>query len=284
MMDQIYSGAQFTIIAAVGDAYHGLSGVNGTPRRSQRRLRLETINLELVEIFEPTEHILSSKWASRGWTFQEGCLSARQFVFSNEGLACFCNGMQEWESVEQIDSWDSQHGFQRSLSCGFKSRMRGDFFSGDVLEKILPQITRSDDSGVQICGLLGEYSTRTLGYEADSLNAFLGILSESGCLHDWDMIAQKRMQNHVQTYEFNLGWQSTKRLRRRRKFPTWFWTGWNGPKRFQDFSDSYKVCRIKFRIGGGSTSLNLKRNTAETYASYHLRVSSASPASSSNLS
>ncbi|KAK2924451.1 Heterokaryon incompatibility [Fusarium oxysporum f. sp. vasinfectum] len=76
-MDEIYSQACFTIIDAAGvDCTSGLAGVN-LPRQSdpvQRYAQVNGVNLTYLGT-PPAEQIRSSRWASRGWTYQEGILN-----------------------------------------------------------------------------------------------------------------------------------------------------------------------------------------------------------------
>jgi hypothetical protein len=65
-MDQIYRGADLTIIASVGDdPHHGLPGVRGTPRQSQYKLHGKACTYVAEE--SVTHEINTSKWSSRGW-------------------------------------------------------------------------------------------------------------------------------------------------------------------------------------------------------------------------
>jgi hypothetical protein len=74
-MDQIYADAVVTLVAAAGEGpYYGLLGVSYTSRRQQPGAVVG--NFHLVSTLESLRDVvLSSKWASRGWTFQEIKLS-----------------------------------------------------------------------------------------------------------------------------------------------------------------------------------------------------------------
>jgi hypothetical protein len=56
MMDLIYSQACLTIVAAMGDAYDGLPGVNELSRSMQKYLKIG--QLQMIEWFVPHDRIL----------------------------------------------------------------------------------------------------------------------------------------------------------------------------------------------------------------------------------
>jgi hypothetical protein len=97
-MDLIYSKAQFTIIAAAEDARFGLPGAGRVSRKRQPSVK--TRNRHIVGSFaDPALTIKNSKWATRGWTYQEGLLSNRRLFFTKEQVYFECNGMHCAESV-----------------------------------------------------------------------------------------------------------------------------------------------------------------------------------------
>ncbi|KAF5542063.1 hypothetical protein FMEXI_7667 [Fusarium mexicanum] len=99
-MDAIYSRANFTIIDAAGtDCTSGLAGIT-FPRTSnpvQRCVQVDGVKLTYLGT-PATEKIRSSKWGSRGWTYQEGLLSHRRIFFTNEQVMFQCNNMTCLES------------------------------------------------------------------------------------------------------------------------------------------------------------------------------------------
>jgi hypothetical protein len=70
-MDLIYSNAEVTIIAVAGeDASYGLPGVNTTQRKPQSHYDNGSLHLAST-LAHPSFSVSNSKWATRGWTFQE---------------------------------------------------------------------------------------------------------------------------------------------------------------------------------------------------------------------
>jgi hypothetical protein len=99
VMDLIYSNARLTIIATAGDnPDYGLPGVRGTVRQIQPHLRVGGHSL-VSTLPHPRWSIKHSKWASRGWTYQEGLLSKRRLVFTDYQIFYECNGMHCVESL-----------------------------------------------------------------------------------------------------------------------------------------------------------------------------------------
>ena len=101
-MDLIYSGAQMTIIAAAGqDPHHGLPGVGGTLRKKkQPHLKFGDYTI-ISTLSHPKPLVERSKWASRGWTYQEGLLSKRRLIFTEQQVFFECNSMHHAEVMVQ---------------------------------------------------------------------------------------------------------------------------------------------------------------------------------------
>jgi hypothetical protein len=99
LMDLIYANARLTIIAAAGEnPDYGLPGVKGTLRKVQPSLKVGTHFIGST-LPHPSWSVKSLKWASRGWTYQEGLLSKRRLIFTNEQAFYECNGMHCPESL-----------------------------------------------------------------------------------------------------------------------------------------------------------------------------------------
>ncbi|KAH7349162.1 heterokaryon incompatibility protein-domain-containing protein, partial [Pyrenochaeta sp. MPI-SDFR-AT-0127] len=153
-MDRIYGGADITIVAANGDASYGLSGVHGTPRRQQRFLHSQECTFLVAG--DICQQIRSSRWNSRGWTYQEGMLASRRLVFTESQLYFQCDGMHCLETLDQ----------------GLNNQpLRDDrdlqFFAGAGRGYSLNTVYE----------LLKEYFTRNLSFGSDSISAFEGVLN-----------------------------------------------------------------------------------------------------------
>lgn len=80
LMNEIYSGADFTIIAAAST-----TGLYGNKSKHLLKERISPLYLH--------NKLLCSRWASRGWTFQEQLLSKRSVVFLDD--VCFWDCQRE---------------------------------------------------------------------------------------------------------------------------------------------------------------------------------------------
>lgn len=74
-MNEIYSGAYFTIIAAAESA----KGLYGLDSDYEEYIRKDGPSASRLH-----ENILCSHWASRGWKFQEQLLARRAVVFLDD--------------------------------------------------------------------------------------------------------------------------------------------------------------------------------------------------------
>lgn len=223
-MDQVYANAFATIIAAAGEnAQMGLPGVSISPRQPQQRVDIEKATL--LELPYGEDDLLSSKWASRGWTYQEGYLSRRRIIFTASQVLFLCNNHYLEEYAHRL------------------LKGQGDPLSRwlDKLNSIFP--TFSQTGALSTSSLLRqveEYSLRELSYSSDSLNAFRGILNYYTTVHftgvrpimhlGWGLIAEQAKSG--QGLIVHLDWYHRAAAKRRHEFPSWAWTGWGGPLDF----------------------------------------------------
>jgi hypothetical protein len=100
LMDQIYSNAVITIVAASGnDAEAGLCRAPRKTVQIKEEINGRTllITQRLLKV-----QLLESKWFSRGWTYQEGFLSARYLIFTDQDCSFVCRQSQFRESIADI--------------------------------------------------------------------------------------------------------------------------------------------------------------------------------------
>lgn len=226
-MDCIYSQAELTIIATDENPTLGLPGV-GAPRKTQQCLQIN--NVELIKTYHCDELILSSKWASRGWTFQEGYLSRRKLIFTKQEVVYLCDDMYCQESVRK-DIPLLQTGQRQGLA-------------GEALQGLSPMSTNERKGRVELDDLLNEYNSRELGWPSDILNACQGILRGLSIQHNWGLPIlptswwdkARQLQG---SYTMILYWQSDEPQKKRENFPTWSWTGWEGSKIFYNYDRYY---------------------------------------------
>ncbi|KAI0911131.1 hypothetical protein F4823DRAFT_329142 [Ustulina deusta] len=260
-MDSIYQYAALTIIAAAGtDETYGLLGVSR--RRSRRQWSFEGDDWSITSTLPPPQcSIRESRWATRGWTYQEAVLSPRRLFFTDDQLYFECNSMGSYESLHVC--WDAYYSRSRPY---LKDFMKPTLFPF--------QPTPSPESGnfATYTRCAEQYSRRTLSFDSDSLNAFSGIIRKletaetSPVYHIWGIpftrLAEKTVRKdeipsgpppnssslihllHVRapmpdpeqarrvgSLMVGLSWHhsiSTVPPRRRADFPSWSWAGWEG--------------------------------------------------------
>lgn len=221
-MDQIYANASITIIAAAdGDTDMGLCGVS-MPRQPQQRIDIQDVSL--LELPLGHEDLTSSKWATRGWTYQEGYLSTRRLIFTNTQILFLCNGMYAAESLQRLLNGLCYTEGTRNFK--------------HLIPKL--EISRRRFSVQDLRTQAEEYSKRELTRSDDSLNAFLGVLSyyakgtaalTSPVLRlPWGLMAKKHAKK--KSFRLHFFWYHANSATRRGDCPSWSWTGWGGHMKF----------------------------------------------------
>jgi hypothetical protein len=208
-MDEIYSGAAFTIVDATGDNFnHGLSGVTPT-----RRLQPSLVDVTIDDVrftylrTPPGDKVGGSPWASRGWTYQEGFLSPRGILFTDDQVMFQCNNMQCFEAFEiPMDALKKSTGKDGNIKLPL----------GDVKPILKANQTLVDH--------MMAYSKRDLTNDADSLNAFLGILSH----YSKEYVHFLGSPIHCSKKIMINSWYHPEPAQRRNQFLSWSWAGWKG--------------------------------------------------------
>ncbi|KAJ2998729.1 hypothetical protein NUW58_g230 [Xylaria curta] len=256
-MDSVYTNAALTIVAAAGcDESYGLPGLSR--KRPSQQLSFAGGRFGLTSTLPlPHRSILSSRWSTRGWTYQEAILSRRRLVFTDEQLYFECDSMNCCESFD----------------ISFKKEESG-------AKPELPELVHSSLFGY---GVLKPVALTDKSQRLSSLFTFSGIIrmleSKNAAFpvrHIWgvpffhpddDKLSRDISQYTKQSFQVNLPWNTpwppTKRIqsvrpappdaeevdylaflmmglgwrhdyqstppRRRKNLPSWSWTGWEGP-------------------------------------------------------
>jgi hypothetical protein len=186
-MDQIYRNAEATIVAMYGENdAAGLPGVSQVPRIPQPEFRL-THGCLLSSCPPISTLIQTSKWATRGWTYQEARLSRRCLFFTEHQVYVTC---LETTASEAVPSES-----QRCWISWLLNRSRLD----DTL--FMPRTSIAE-------GFYSDrlaYSQRLLTHGSDILNAFRGILSHSGLVTFWGIPITPSESRHGSTYRICFG-------------------------------------------------------------------------------
>ncbi|KAK4457783.1 heterokaryon incompatibility protein-domain-containing protein [Cladorrhinum samala] len=250
-MDQVYERASLTIIAVAGvDADAGLAGI--TPRQSLPYEKLYELG-EVAEgkrlslaICRPslTEQIRNSRWNSRGWTYQEQCLSHRCVYFTPDEVF-FVSQKCHWrEGYDWDDSrWRKPKGPRiRTGPPWWNSTVKRDPDPSPYqpVVGVNPALGYS-----KFERMVKEFCRKDLTFPGDVLNAFQGIVnrfcpSNSG---QWVEHCQNMPLHFLPPL---LLWYPMDRCAKRVIPPTntcnmatqatalssWSWASWSGPVDF----------------------------------------------------
>jgi hypothetical protein len=235
-MDLIYAHSALTVIAAAGNGPdHGLPGINGTRRIEQQRVTVR--NQRLISTLPSGQYsVKTSKWQTRGWTFQEGILSTRRLFFTDNQVLFECNSMHCSEAYKlHLDS------IHTSNTRKF-----------DILAHNMGAIPAKTPGAIpaDFMAYISDYAKRGLSYREDTLNAIQGVLN-----------AFQRAKNPVYSFQgvpiflsdehlcrgssrrsitrsraarfvISLFWYGESRtsnlVRTRIGFPSWSWSAWSG--------------------------------------------------------
>ena len=265
-MDSIYENASLTIIAAAGiDQSRGLPGVSSDRRQKGIPLRHDNFSLSWIPP-SPFAEILQSRWITRGWTYQEAILSRRRLVFTDSQVYLECRTRSYYECL-QIPS----QGTGSSISTFNRPRL----FNLPHVSAAANKSTTTDDSRHSVHSqsdatvskadtfnaytqCAESYSERVLTFDSDSLNGFAGMirrfesLKQSPVRHIWGIPffdpRDDRLPDDVVDYAgfllAGLSWKHDNELkptRRRKSFPSWSWTGWEGSVTWPRVASTYDV-------------------------------------------
>lgn len=272
-MDAIYRGSDLTIICAAGsNEDFGLPGIGTTKRKKQPIVELESCTI-IGTGPDPVWQTRQSRWASRGWTFQEGLLSRRRLIFTETQAYFECDKtgwMEALGGLELLDNpyYGDQAWASEPIGPTYQSRhLRArkhwyDLTDAETAERL------------QIAMRIAlAYSERSLTYDKDALNAFAGIArylhsTEPPVSHLFGIpyMSGPRYRDQAETYFtyclswFHQGGQIPPR--RRDHFPSWSWAGWEGRMRWMHGKISYE--------GIGATELFLRDIYIEEDGQQHL--------------
>lgn len=244
-MDAIYANSELTIIGAAGqDGDYGLPGVSSRPRTAPLLAKL--VEAEAAYIQHPYGLIRSSKWYSRGWTYQEAFLSRRRLVFLDNQtyFECMSDLSCEMLPLTPVKPWEAT---LKTEACNITGP---GVWNGTKPEDLCTRL-------YYMTHVLPQYTARDLSYGSDSLNALAGILNHMKAQYrlfhilgiPWEYpkdIPQninlfRDWKYHLRNDIFLAGlcwrhaescWHGSRAPRRRLGFPSWTWAGWAGQIRY----------------------------------------------------
>ncbi|KAL5388756.1 hypothetical protein DPSP01_002862 [Paraphaeosphaeria sporulosa] len=229
LMDYIYEQAFATIVALGDNANTGLPGVKGGPIRwPQLVAEFGSVRL-LSRCPTLSAEIHTSRWSTRGWTYQEGLFSRRCIFFTGHQVYFHCNAM--------FCSEDSPMAIKYpKIEIGrLPSALKYNYHTQDVnyirpyilLATRMEALAHNNGRMSLLAEYVGEYIRREVSHDADAINAFGALLSRlerdffpGGFVHG------------IPRDEFVNGLLWTAFYPSRREgggFPSWSWAGWKVP-------------------------------------------------------
>lgn len=235
-MDSIYGSASVTIVAASGsNADAGLPGIKpGSRIRKQKpfMIRRSTYQVSLVRTLDPEgsgekirdhyNYLDDSVWCKRGWTLQEKIFSRRALIFTKEQVYWECQTATWCED----GFWETKNSRTVYRPC----------FKMDFRYPWSPVLSSFEST---FRNLVVEYTSRTLSFESDGVDAFAGVLNalrrQTGQVFLWALPKS--------LFSKCLTWCCAEQFIKPRRemcpvrssdrttdcpFPSWSWVGWVG--------------------------------------------------------
>ncbi|KAF4906124.1 hypothetical protein CGCFRS4_v000440 [Colletotrichum fructicola] len=165
-----------------------------------------------------------SKWASRGWTYQECFLSTRRLIFTEHEVFYLCNTMDHAETVNKplpYYKFTKKAGAADFLELiPGESTLHGDH--DDLKELRWDQLKQKQ---------LPNYTKRQLTERSDIIDAARGLLRalENSQIRHYYGIPFRQVDTFNRSrYIFSLAWHHQEIAERNLSFPSWSWAGWVG--------------------------------------------------------
>ena len=250
-MDTVYQNAYLTIVAASGDnADAGLArftpgNVDCADYADEDTVTCRTSrgNITLVPSIPDVNRLLfQSKWASRGWTYQEFVLSRRAVCFTEHEVFFTCEQdvhREVYRPVHDNTKAASSQGFPRTESWS-------------LVHEVL--MSGTEVGLTMYCYAVEEYTARQLSHVGDRLLAFAGILHR-----------MEPLQSTEYLYTFNglpsqwfyhaLAWESYQNKctaianmlddSNTRVSSSWSWASWTGEVSNNSHPHTYDPLRVE---------------------------------------
>ena len=280
-MDLVFEHALTTIVATGPGADAGLHGVSVLPRKPQPYLALPQ-GLLISTMPGLSSYLEVSKWSSRGWTYQEALLSHGCLVFTESQVYYTCKTRTSAEAMGTLallspskqtgptrprELWAALSDVCNAQGLGqvSSSKLGPQMFNSKLQMKRSGQIPRIP----LLLDQLSEYTSRSLTYESDALNAVKGILARFTTRSYWGIpigtvmpLVNQHLQSNQNMHdtagaEFAHGllwlsrsWNSFRGMQlarvscnepsptgRRQDFPSWSWASARGIVTFPEVEE-----------------------------------------------
>ncbi|OIW28098.1 HET-domain-containing protein [Coniochaeta ligniaria NRRL 30616] len=211
VMNSVYQGSYFTIIAASGnDATSGLPGVRPASRvASQTTVDLDPSGngLKLTLQHSIDWHLKRSVYSQRGWTLQELVLPRRTVIFINKQVYFRCQEAN-WAEETTADAFTHHLDPDDGNISRIPGPLDGRLQSWWAYQK-----------------LLEEYSSREIRFDGDTLRATAGVLRPL-CAGMETRMLEGLPGHYLDNALLFISGRGD--LRRRPGFASFSWAGWSG--------------------------------------------------------
>lgn len=250
-MGGIYGRATCTIVCAAGtNADSGLKGVWNTARQrlpyddpirlSGRRLGNFSVMLSRPSL---DSELRRSHWNTRGWTYQEMCLSSRSLYFTAGEVffACFFCHNREAYGFREGSPHQSQVIAKTSPMWEMTDRRYLSMTMRRVHFRSLP-FDPDDVNFFVYRTIVQDYMKRELTLSSDVINAFQGLFgrfidpgkTHLTLVHETECIPPRFLHLALLWYPISGSPRrcSSSQSTAPSKFSSWSWTSWHGPVTF----------------------------------------------------
>ncbi|KAG2414911.1 hypothetical protein HFD88_006099 [Aspergillus terreus] len=242
-MDDVYDNATVTVIAASGSgADAGLRGISlrtGHPVQPEKIVLSDGQRISLSLCLPSLcDEVRRSNWNTRGWTFQEQCLSQRVLYFTAEEVYFNCSEVQRREGYDHGEKEGRPRDVQvRTGPPMWNSKLRKDpdptpyRYLGDVVGR---------DEAQRYQTAVQDYTRKNLTFQEDIFNAFEGIFNRFKRSGPGSHLGIRQAQGIL--------WFPSNGAKRRscgrtaEKFSSWSWASWTGAIEFV-FAESLWLSR-----------------------------------------
>lgn len=196
-MDAVFSAALLVLIDVSGiDMDSGIAGISRKRYHAPTQKAFHVPGLGILSNLLPSleESLLESKWMTRGWTYQEAALARRKLFFTTSQVYFVCetssrteDGTERFSDADGIRLWPDEPQENHFSAYAFH---------------------------------LHAYTGRSLRYQSDICNAFVGIVHALYPTPDCSIFSMPRP-----SFNRALRWSSrATRLETRSTFPSWAWS------------------------------------------------------------
>ncbi|KAJ6020775.1 hypothetical protein N7540_006279 [Penicillium herquei] len=223
MMSIIYGCSTLAIIAINGkNANSGLAGISA-PRGTQVKETINGCTIFTTPVSDQWEKE-RSVWSTRAWTKQEDFLPQRSIYFTGGQIVSKCNtgGIEEAHDIASMDKKYRERPPHPAILGGL------DIFG--VTKKSATSTGAATSTARNLLVffiVLNSYTLLQMTDENDSLNAFRGLITAfTNASFPQGFVHGLPLKSDI----ISLAWihESGVVPKRRAKFPTWSWTGYEG--------------------------------------------------------